>query len=181
MNTTELPKEALDSTYKRFQKVIKERQPNGKILSFELTFDGKPIPEGFKYCPGHQDILPIELFSPKGNKCKECANTRARALHAIRATDEEWKAKRNRQQKEHGLKSKQIAIDALGGKCADCGGVFPPAVYDFHHVDPTEKEYNLGNIIRRKRNREIIAEELSKCVLLCANCHRIRHFEGGEQ
>lgn len=168
------PKEAL------VRKIL-ERDEKGKILAYETLFKGSPVPEGYKYCPGHQDILPVELFSLKGTKCKECANARARELHAVRATDEEWKAKRNQQQKEHGLKSKQVAIDALGGECADCRGVFPPAVYDFHHLDPSEKEYNLGDVIRRKRNREVIADELSKCVLLCANCHRIRHFEGGEQ
>ena len=71
------------------------------------------------------------------------------------------------------------AVEYLGGACHDCGGKFPLPVYDFHHLDPTEKEHNLGNILRRKNFSEI-EKELSKCVLLCANCHRIRHFEGGK-
>jgi coproporphyrinogen III oxidase len=161
------------------ERVITERHPDGKIKTYVTLFNGEPVPEGFKYCPGHGTILPIDAFSAYGNKCKECANAVARIHHAKRAQDEEWKKKRNAKQKENGLEKKQAAIDLLGGKCADCHGTFHPAVFDFHHENPDEKEYNLGNIIRRKRNPELVAKELSKCVLLCANCHRIRHFGGG--
>lgn len=65
--------------------------------------------------------------------------------------------------------------------CADCGGIFPVCCMDFHHVDKATKG------VRVKRNgkamteilsgcsRARILEELDKCVVLCANCHRIRH------
>lgn len=66
------------------------------------------------------------------------------------------------------------AIDLLGGKCQDCSGVFPPSVYDFHHMDGT-KDMNPSRALTYGLERA--KEELSKCVLLCSNCHRIRHFE----
>ena len=68
------------------------------------------------------------------------------------------------------------AIEYLGGECQDCGGKFPEAVYDFHHLDPTEKEAGIAALTSDKGWGKIL-EELDKCVLLCANCHRIRHRE----
>ena len=81
--------------------------------------------------------------------------------------------------KEVRLKNKLIWIEKLGGKCFDCGGVFHSCMYDFHHVDPTEKEYAPASLL--DRSPEILEKELSKCVLLCSNCHRFRHWGNGQE
>ncbi len=70
---------------------------------------------------------------------------------------------------------KKQAVEYKGSRCVDCGGVFPYYVYDFHHLDPTQKEMQFNRL--RRRSWETIKAELDKCVLLCANCHRIRHWE----
>ena len=64
------------------------------------------------------------------------------------------------------------AVEYLGDHCADCKNEFPYYVYDFHHTDPTIKDFEISHIMGRKW--ENIVPELNKCVLLCANCHRIR-------
>lgn len=74
--------------------------------------------------------------------------------------------------KHAALKARCIAI--LGGKCLDCGLVSEyQSVYDFHHIDPTQKDFNVSKGLSRKWDKT--AAELSKCVLLCCLCHRIRH------
>lgn len=78
-------------------------------------------------------------------------------------------------QKEKGRINKLKAIEYLGNRCADCGNTFPPYVYDFHHINPDEKDFGIARIIGRTWGK--IIPELDKCVLLCANCHRIRHNE----
>lgn len=67
---------------------------------------------------------------------------------------------------------KEALIDAMGGCCQKCGGVFSHAVYDFHHVGQKDGDpsYLIANSSIKK-----IAEEIEKCVLLCANCHRVEH------
>jgi hypothetical protein len=65
------------------------------------------------------------------------------------------------------------SIEYKGGKCHDCDGVFLPAVYDFHHLEPHEKEFAISRKMRKSWDR--LRAELDKCVLLCANCHRTRH------
>ena len=69
-----------------------------------------------------------------------------------------------------------VCIQAMGGKCVQCGGVFPSYVYDFHHRNPNEKEDAIGNYIN-KWSIKRMAQEVIKCDLLCANCHRIEHYE----
>lgn len=71
-------------------------------------------------------------------------------------------------------RKRTAAIEHLGGKCIDCGGVFPECVYDFHHLG--DKEAHVSTMIKENRKLEAILNEASKCELLCANCHRIRHF-----
>jgi hypothetical protein len=161
-------------------KKITKRDSKGKVLEYVFLVDGKKVPEGFKYCSFCKSILSLDLFSSKGGVCKSCANEKSKAYYNKAKTNPEWVKKKNIKTAKEGLEKKQKAIDYLGGKCVDCKGIFPSSVFDFHHLDPSKKEFNLGNILRRK-DFEFIEKELSKCVLLCANCHRIRHFEGGKK
>lgn len=57
--------------------------------------------------------------------------------------------------------------------CTDCGGKFPSVAMDFDHVKG-EKRWSIAAGIRLGRQWEEIAAELEKCVLVCANCHRVR-------
>ena len=67
------------------------------------------------------------------------------------------------------------AIEYKGGKCFDCNEVFHPSVYDFHHINTKDREKR-GDVIRDISWNKMTSE-LDKCVLLCANCHRIRHHK----
>ena len=58
-------------------------------------------------------------------------------------------------------------------QCARCGENHPSAL-DFHHEIPAEKEHSINNLCRVGAYRKI-REELKKCIVLCANCHRKHH------
>lgn len=73
------------------------------------------------------------------------------------------------------------AFEYAGGKCVDCGLKLGTTlltdnsiVFDFHHVI-SPKFYNIGRIIAKAKSWELIRAEIDKCVLLCSNCHRLRH------
>lgn len=71
---------------------------------------------------------------------------------------------------------KARGVQALGGKCAVCGGVFDDCCYDYHHLDPTHKDFTISNInANGARSWLYIRDELKKCALVCANCHRKLH------
>lgn len=59
--------------------------------------------------------------------------------------------------------------------CGDCGGSFPSCAMDFDHRDPTEKRYTVTRMIGRAGTARIL-EEVAKCDIVCANCHRLRTF-----
>ena len=71
---------------------------------------------------------------------------------------------------------RQKAVDYLGGKCSICGYNKCIEALEFHHKNPTEKDFSIS----RKghcRSWERVKSEIEKCDLLCANCHREIHAE----
>jgi len=106
--------------------------------------------------------------------CKSCANTSARHHHNKKAKDKEWINTRRRTTNEKHRQAKLKAIQYLGGQYYDCKKEYPSYVYDFHHVDGSTKLDNPSRVLRG--DWESAKVELDKCVLLCSNCHRGRHF-----
>jgi len=45
---------------------------------------------------------------------------------------------------------------------------------DFHHRDPNKKEFSVSGMLWTHSKKRIL-EEIAKCDILCANCHRIEH------
>jgi hypothetical protein len=76
---------------------------------------------------------------------------------------------------ERQRKFKLQCAEYKGGKCVQCGYDKCVAAFDFHHVDPNEKDFSIGNL-KLYRFDDRIKQELDKCILLCSNCHRETHF-----
>jgi uncharacterized protein (DUF983 family) len=57
--------------------------------------------------------------------------------------------------------------------CIVCGED-EPAALDFHHLDEGQKSFNLSGIAYTKP-LAALREEVDKCVVLCASCHRKVH------
>ena len=62
-------------------------------------------------------------------------------------------------------------VEAFEHKCNICGLVDEVCMYDFHHLNPEEKEFGIGNA-STTRSKQAYADEAKKCIMLCANCHR---------
>lgn len=54
--------------------------------------------------------------------------------------------------------------------CARCEVVYPHYITHWHHLDPKTKIGSVSDL-KAQRNKRLILEEISKCILLCANCH----------
>lgn len=102
-----------------------------------------------------------EFYQKKGyktpqSKCKNCFN---------KYCSDRW------------INKKIKFIKYKGSKCIKCGISYPEepyVIFDFHHRDPNEKEFDWAKM--RLRSDEKITEEINKCDLLCSNCHRKEHF-----
>lgn len=81
--------------------------------------------------------------------------------------------------REYGRKMYQSKADlikeAKSKPCMDCGKTFPPCCMDFDHRPGTIKKFTIGEW-GYKGNSKSIEEEIAKCDVVCANCHRIRTY-----
>lgn len=65
-----------------------------------------------------------------------------------------------------------------GLECQICGEKHS-ACLDFHHRDPDKKELNIAHAVGGY-GIETIMNEITKCDILCANCHRKLHYYSKE-
>jgi hypothetical protein len=70
---------------------------------------------------------------------------------------------------KHNVLKKKRCVEYKGGKCSICGYNNYTGSLQFHHVDPNEKDFEIGRNWSKKWND--LKRELDKCILVCANCH----------
>ena len=62
--------------------------------------------------------------------------------------------------------------EARGGKCIRCGYNTCIKALEFHHIDPSKKDFTISN----DHFKLIEAmQESQKCILICSNCHKELH------
>ena len=88
------------------------------------------------------------------SECKVCFNT--------------WMSHRWMNYKEKLIKTKNI-----NSCCSICGYNKCIAALEFHHLESEEKDFNISKGYSYSFKR--LVAELSKCILVCANCHREIH------
>lgn len=115
-----------------------------------------------KVCPRCETSKSIDEFYKRSNRgdyngyCKKCSNE----YHTERVKNVKIKM-----------------VEYKGCECIDCHlklNDINYVVFDFHHLNPNEKDPNFDKIKYQKW--DVIKNEINKCVLLCSNCHRIRHY-----
>ena len=70
-------------------------------------------------------------------------------------------------------RTKAAAVKLKGGKCNRCDWKGNIAAFQFHHIDPDDKDFSIG--MCANKSWKLIKAEIKKCELLCANCHNIEH------
>lgn len=98
--------------------------------------------------------------------CKDCTNENARNHYKENKREKiEYTKRQKRKQVE---KNRQFVVDYLfGHPCIDCGEN-DIVVLEFDHRE--DKSYNIASMFRRSTER--LKEEINKCDVRCANCHR---------
>jgi 5-methylcytosine-specific restriction endonuclease McrA len=76
---------------------------------------------------------------------------------------------------ERRRKIKLMAVEYKGGSCENCGYNKCIAALEFHHKNPSEKDFAISNK-GYTRSWEKVKLELDKCIMLCSNCHHEEHF-----
>jgi len=100
-------------------------------------------------------------FGAHNSSCRPLVDPRTRRL-------ESWVSYSRRRR----IRIKAELVQASGGRCEDCGYARTISALEFHHRDATTKDFALGGFLG---SIERARAEADKCVLVCVNCHRVRH------
>lgn len=109
----------------------------------------------------------------KRKSCFECVP----AKNTYSSKEEQYEARKkqlvkNTQKRRD--KIKEMAIEYKGGKCQICGYDKCKGALEFHHLNPEEKDFGIG-AKGYTRAWDTVKQELDKCIMVCANCHREIH------
>lgn len=107
----------------------------------------KPLCEFHSTGYRHSKAGKVKMYKPD---CRVCANKK-------------WEQRIN----------ERLNMFVSEWKCCICGYDRCQAALDFHHVDRTKKDFAVS--ARRSISVKKLREEIEKCILVCANCHREIH------
>ncbi len=103
--------------------------------------------------------------------CKVCINEIYKLKPISEKKKKSWVEQTKKKKERNSLRNVDYK-NQLGGKCVKCGDkrIY---VLDYHHLDPSKKLDHVSSLI--ERNKKLAEEEIKKCILLCACCHREFH------
>jgi hypothetical protein len=109
-------------------------------------------------------------------KCKDCYKSRGRDYYH---KNRERQLSLSKQRKEKYIEERKGLLAKIKNRpCADCGKIYPPWVMDFDHREADLKIGTVSYLTFRKLLKfDKILEEIEKCDLVCANCHRERTYQ----
>jgi hypothetical protein len=129
-------------------------------------------------CPSCGVTRSAADFPDRGARCLDCRRAAGRAHY--RANREYYLVKARRRQRRVVLETREwLRTYLLGHPCIDCGMADIRAL-EFDHVDPGCKTAAVAILARNGYPLDRVIAEVAKCVVRCANCHRIKtHTQRG--
>jgi hypothetical protein len=74
-------------------------------------------------------------------------------------------------------KAERVSAIKVAAGCVDCGYKDHAVALDFDHLPGCDKVANISKLVKNDTDWDTIAEEIAKCVVVCARCHRVRTHE----
>jgi hypothetical protein len=106
------------------------------------------------------------------HQCRECKRTTSKKYYSThpdargtRTSQGTWR-ERNR----------QWMVEYKAALSCEICGENHLACIEFHHRDETTKSFTIGHVFHTTKKQKVL-EEISKCIVLCSNCHRKFHWE----
>lgn len=115
-----------------------------------------------KQCTKCGKILPITQFNWR-NKAKGTRRSECKQCHSD-YMKQKYQEKKNIVQ--------EIKSSCSCAKCGESRGY----VLDFHHINPDEKNDTIARLTSNNYKLDKVYDEIKKCIVLCANCHREFHY-----
>ena len=134
---------------------------------------------GMKLCPACSLEKTVCEFNRKGgtlqSKCRSCQRAYHRLYYQRNKSRFITKNRRNKNRQRKRLRA--ILWGVKQQPCQDCGGSFHPWVMELDHRDGSTKTAAVANLVSKGCTDVRLLEELNKCDVVCANCHRMRTYQ----
>lgn len=146
----------LNTSETTVRRLLKEHNLKAKRLRYEIFIINNIK---FKTCPTCKETKEVNyenFYISKKDKhcswCRTCSNKKTISRQ---------------------IKKKLKCVEYKGGKCCICDYNKYIGALEFHHLDPSKKDFDIGSMQRNSFKR--VEPELKKCILVCSNCHREIH------
>jgi hypothetical protein len=106
-----------------------------------------------------------------GTKCRACMKIYRKEYYE---KNKDFVMKKVKERKD--TLRKFVFNSKLNKRCKLCGYTGHPVSLDYHHEDDT-KEFAIAEGHKYGYSINKIKEEIKKCIILCANCHRTLHYQ----
>jgi predicted Zn-ribbon and HTH transcriptional regulator len=151
----------------------------------QMDFDHRdPKSKSFTIMSGRASLKSRGVLLAEVAKCDVvCAN--CHAVRSQRQSARRWAnggfgtSPRIDHRRRYWRSQAQKLLELRSVPCQDCSGVFSPYSMEFDHRDPCSKSQRVMAMVGRAGIRRIL-EEVAKCDVVCANCHRMRTFRRRE-
>ena len=90
---------------------------------------------------------------------------------------EKYKAIRTKYARKRRKEVRELIKQLKSVPCMDCNTMYPSFVMDFDHVPERGEKSALVSRMTSSASRKQILGEISKCDVVCSNCHRIRTYQ----
>ncbi len=150
----------------------------GRFKPHQMDFDHRdPATKSFKLMTGRAMLMSTARVLAEVAKCDIlCVN-----CHRIRTRDASWRRSRrpvstapSQILRARKWQEQADLLERLRDvPCADCGDRFEACAMDFDHRDPALKRFTVSRMVGRATTAAIV-DEVAKCDIVCANCHRLR-------
>lgn len=106
------------------------------------------------------------------NQCKDCNKESCKNYY--NANRESEKKRISSKSNSIRIRNRNFILNLLkNSSCKDCNNS-DYRVLEFDHLPIFKKDNNISSLIHSSHSLEKIKEEINKCEIVCANCHRIR-------
>jgi len=133
----------------------------------------------FKKCPSCEEDLHITEYNTRPRRSKRAGELNIMSLCKkciVKPEDVTTGIPRQKiyqgNAEQRGYDIKLAIMGHFGNECNDCGFKGQMCQFDFDHIDPLTKKFNLGISNLPHTKPKDIVNEVSKVQMLCANCHR---------
>lgn len=160
----------MEISFKDIHDAILNESKNGVPFPYEMKPKIKPLKEKIVRV---KKLKPLKIPKVKKELIVKKIVQPEKSIPVIESEPEKRKKRQKIKRDISTEQAKDLILEKKKAGCSNCGYNRYTGALEFHHIDPSTKSFAVGKGAGKNLNE--ILEELSKCVLLCSNCHREVH------